>query len=277
MTIGTRTTVALWCTLVLLLSGCTSGGDDADSADAPGATPTDSAPPEPPRRPKVGDCHRLSWEDALSPVTATGTRVACRRKHTAVTFRVGRVQRNRAGKPLPVDSPRVQRQVARECPGNLPDFLGATPDQVRRSLLRAVWFTPTLEQAEAGAGWFRCDVVATGADSDLMPLPTQVRGALADEAIRERFALCASGEPGTTSFARVPCSAAHAWRAVATVDVEGDSYPGREAVEDAMASTCSDVATDAATNPLDVRWSQEAPTRRQWRAGQRFGYCWVPG
>ncbi|MBE7323697.1 septum formation family protein [Nocardioides sp. Y6] len=273
-----RALVALCCALLLLMTACT--GDDGDTGEAgsdaaPTASPDSTAPPKPPRRPRVGDCHDLSWEEALSPVTPTETRVACKRRHTGVTFRVGRVPRNRAGKQLPVDSVRVQRQVARACPDALPGFLGASQDEVRRSVLRAVWFTPSLAEAQSGAKWFRCDVVATGRVSRLAQLPARMRGALADDALRERFALCATGEPGA-SFTRVPCSVAHTWRAVTTVDVEGDAYPGRRAVEDAMASACGDAATEAASNPLDVRWSQEAPTRRQWRAGQRFGYCWVP-
>lgn len=275
MTGATRTALALGCALLLLLTGC-SGSDEApDSGDAPEAAPTASVPPKPPRRPKVGDCHRLSWDEALSPA-ATDTRVACRRKHTAVTFHVGRIERTRAGRPRPVDSARVQQQVARVCPERLPDFLGATPDQVRRSLLRAVWFTPTLEQADAGAAWFRCDVVATGSDETLAKLPRRLRDGFADDALRERFALCATGEPGQKSFTRVPCAATHAWRAVTSVDVSGDTYPGQAAVEEAMSDACSDAATEAASNPLDVRWSQEGPTRRQWRAGQRHGLCWVP-
>lgn len=264
--------------LLLVLTAC-SGTDDPDESspsDSGGtASPQPSEPPKPPRRPQVGDCHRLSWEQALSPTVAE-TRVACRRRHTAVTFHVGRVERTATGRPRPVDSAAVQRQVARVCPEQLPAFLGGSVDQVRRSLLRAVWFTPTLEQADAGAGWFRCDVVATGSGKALRTLPPSLRGALADPEVTERFALCATGEPGTKSFARVPCSAPHAWRAVTTVDLGGDAYPGTQAVEAAMEDACSDAATEAASNPLDVRWSQEGPTQQQWRAGQRHGFCWVP-
>lgn len=263
------------CTIALVLSGCSGSDDDAPVDPPSSAAPATSEPPQPPRRPRVGDCHRLSWDQALSP-TAESTRVACRRKHTSVTFHVGRIQRDRAGAPLPVDAARVQQQVARVCPQRLPDFLGGTVDEVRRSLLRAVWFTPTLAEAEAGADWFRCDVVATGGRRTLSLLPPRVRGVLTEEDLKERFALCATGEPGTGSFSRVPCAAPHTWRAVTTVDVGGDVYPGREAVETSMEDTCSDAATEVASNPLDVRWSQEAPTRQQWRAGQRHGFCWVP-
>lgn len=272
-----RHAAALLCVLLLVLTGC-NGGDDS----SPGTTGADSSagaatePPKPPRRPRVGDCHRLDRDQALAPTAPTQSRVPCRRKPTAITFFVGRVGRDAQGQRLDVDSPRVQRRVAETCPEQLSEFLGGTPDQQRRSLLTAVWFTPTLAQADAGAGWFRCDVVATGAGDSLMTLPAQLSGALDDETVRERFALCAAGEPGRKSFSRVPCTAPHGWRAATTVDLSGDRYPGKEALETQMADACSDAATQAATNPLDVRWSQEGPTRKQWRAGQRHGLCWVP-
>lgn len=266
---------ALLLSLLLVLTGCTGSDGPEDAASSGGAGSATPEPPEPPRRPKVGDCHRIGWEQAVSP-TATDSRVRCRRRHTAVTFHVGRVERTKAGRPRPVDSARVQRQVARACPERLPDFLGGTVDQVRRSLFRAVWFTPTLEQAEAGAGWFRCDVVATGAGESLRRLPAELKGVLGSPERAEEFALCATGEPGSDSFTRVPCSDQHAWRAVTTVDLEGDSYPGPEAVESAMEDACSDAATEVASDPLDVRWSQEGPTKVQWRGGQRHGFCWVP-
>lgn len=271
-----RSLVALATVLLLLLSGC-SGGDDDSSSPSPSASRASekAEPPKPPRRPQVGDCYRLTFDEALAP-TAPTQRVRCGRKPTAITFHVGKVERNRTGRPRPVDSVRVQRQVARACPERLANFLGAEPDQVRRSLVRAIWFTPTLEQADAGADWFRCDVVAAGPGRTFMVLPRRMAGAFADDALREKFALCATGKPGTKSFTRVTCSAPHAWRAAATVDIAGDDYPGKDAIAAAMDDPCSDAATDAASNPLDVRWSQEGPTRAQWRGGQRYGICWVP-
>lgn len=270
-----RRLAALTCVLLLVLTGCSSDDDASEPSPSVTGASEQAEPPKPPRRPRVGDCYRLTFDEALAP-TAPTDRVRCGRKPTAITFHVGKVERNRAGRPRAVDSARVQRQVARVCPEKLAEHVGATPDQVRRSLVRAIWFTPTLEQAEAGADWFRCDVVASSPGRTFMVLPRTMAGVLGDEAQRDRFTLCATGEPGTKSFSRVPCAAPHAWRAVATVDIPGDDYPGKDAVAAAMDDPCSDAATDAATNPLDVRWSQEGPTRAQWRNGQRYGICWVP-
>ncbi|QCX27968.1 hypothetical protein FC770_13985 [Nocardioides jishulii] len=268
--------VAAAIVLMLVLTGCS--GDDGDSPEpsrsASGAS-EQAEPPKPPRRPRVGDCYRLTFDEALAP-TAPTKRVKCGLKPTAITYFVGKIERNRAGKPRPVDSARVQRQVARVCPQRLATYVGSSPDELRRSLLRAVWFTPSLEEEAAGADWFRCDVVASGPRRSLLVLPRTMKDVLADPDRRERFALCASGKPGTKSFSRAPCSAPHAWRAVATVDIPGDDYPGKDAIAAAMDDPCSDAATEAADNPLDVQWSQEGPTRAQWRAGQRYGICWVP-
>lgn len=269
----TRLLLTVATSLLILLAGC-SGTEEESPPESADDTAT-TEPAEPPRRPQVGDCHRMTMTQALAPV-AEGRRVRCQRKPTSVTFHVGRVERNAQGDPRPVDSARVQRQVSSTCPERLLDYVGGTVDQLRRSLLTTVWFTPSLEQAEAGAAWFRCDVVAPGAGDSLMVLPKSLQGALEDDATRERFAMCATGEPGKKSFTRLPCTASHTWRAASTVDLAGDAYPGVDAVTASMDAACSDAATESAVNPLDVRWSQEGPTREQWRAGQRHGICWVP-
>ncbi|WP_110241997.1 septum formation family protein [Nocardioides gilvus] len=271
---------ALAClTMLFGLSACTDEGnrDDARSTSTQQTPePAVSEKPKPPRRPKVGDCHRLTWNDALAPTAPVKKRVGCAKKPTAVTFYVGRVKRDSDGTRLAVDAPSVQKQVARVCPDRLQKHLGGNKDLLRRSLLTTVWFTPTIEQEEAGADWFRCDLVAPLTERTLLVLQTPVQGLLDDPGRRERYALCASGDPGSKSFKRTTCRGAHAWRAVSTVDISGEAYPGAGSIETTMDDACSDVATEEATNPLDVRWSQEGPTRKQWKAGRRYGICWVP-
>lgn len=273
---------AVACLTVLFgLSACSDENDEAGETSRSTTAeqtiaPEPSTSPKPPRRPRVGDCHRLTWDEVLTPVVPAKKRVACSRKPTAVTFHVGRIKRDADGSPLAVDSPAVQKQVARVCPERLQKHLGGTTDLMRRSLVTAVWFTPTLEQEEAGADWFRCDLVAPLTDRTLLVLQTPLRGLLDDPQRRERYALCATGEPGKKSFRRTTCRGTPVWRAVSTVDIGGKDYPGARAIGSRMDDACSDVATDRATNPLDVQWSQEGPTRKQWKAGRRYGICWVP-
>ena len=260
---------------VLLLAGCSSGGsDDAAPPDtsasdtAPSGTPTSGSPaPEPAVRPELpanGACYRLTFEEALAP-TADSDPVRCRRPHTAQTFRVGRLDRG-----VEVDSARAQRQARETCTQKLGAYLDANPDALRLSLVRTVWFTPTLEDGAAGARWFRCDAIATAGDERLLRLPRPLPGSL------DTLSLCATGEPGDADSRRVPCSVPHSWRALATVDLGGSAYPTAEQAADAMDETCRSRARDAAEDPLDFTWSEERPTRAQWRAGQRYGVCWAP-
>ena len=82
------------------------------------------------------------------------------------------------GHLVAVDSTRVQQQVARVCPRKLAAFLGTTDDALRLTMLRAVWFTPSVEQSDAGANWYRCDVVAVAGDNRLAKMRGTLKGAL---------------------------------------------------------------------------------------------------
>ena len=167
-------------TTALVLASCTSGAPGADRppepppSDATGS-PAQAAPPV--RAPRVGDCHRLSYDGAVAP-TAHNRTVPCGDPHTAETFRVGQLDTVVDGRLLAVDSDQVQEQAATTCPGQLAAYVGGTEEQRRLSMLRAVWFTPTLAQSDAGADWFRCDAVALAEDSRLLEIATSLEGAL---------------------------------------------------------------------------------------------------
>jgi hypothetical protein len=257
----------------VLLSACTSPTDAP--ADGPTAspsstpTPTETAPPDPGPTPEVGECHDLSLRQAVAVVGRTAP-VACRRAHTAQTYFVGRLDlTTKSGFTRRVDSQAAQRQMSRACTARLPRHLGRTPRELRLSMVRAVWFSPSPARAEAGADWFRCDVVAVASPGALLRLPRRTKGWAGP-------AMCATAAPGARGFRRVTCGATHSWRAVATVDIPGRRLPARGAVAARMDPVCRDVAADATDDPLDLTWSQESPTREQWQTGQRYGICWVP-
>ncbi len=149
----------------------------------------------------------------------------CASPHTAVTFDAGPLDTVVDGHLLAVDSERVQAGVAERCPAALGDFVGGGPDALRLSMLRSVWFTPSLEEADQGASWYRCDVVALAGAEQLADLTPPMRGVLGTEAGRERYGMCGTAEPGTPDFSRVLCSAEHTWRAVQVVDLA--CGPGR--------------------------------------------------
>jgi len=263
----------------LVLAACTGVGPGSERpSGSPRTGPTSSSPAEaasPAPAPRVGDCHRLSYDGAVAP-TAGNRTVACGETHTAETFQVGRLDTVVDGRLLAVDSDEVQEQIATTCPQGLADYIGGTEEQRRLSMLRAVWFTPTLEQSDAGADWFRCDAVALAEDSRLLDLDATLDGTLDTEAGRQRFGVCGTAEPGTATFRRVACAEPHTWRAVRTVALPGPDYPGEQAAARAGERPCRDAANAQAPDPLDFQWGYEWPTAEQWAAGQTWGVCWVP-
>jgi hypothetical protein len=202
--------------------------------------------------------------------------VPCDRAHTAITFRVGDLDTVVDGHLVSVDSDRVSAQVAEACPRAFAHFVGGTEESRRLTMLRPVWFTPTLRQSDSGANWYRCDAVALAADERLAPLVGRLQGVLTRPEARDGYAMCGTAEPGTPAFRRVICAADHSWRAISTVDVPGERYPGVENVRAAGREPCQDAASAVADDPLTYRWGYEWPTQQQWRNGQRYGICWAP-
>ncbi|WP_323793310.1 septum formation family protein [Nocardioides sp.] len=272
--------------VVVLATGCSSGGQGgSDDGAAPGesasASPTPSPTPAPPPRatepakPKKDTCHRLSFSEAVAP-TADLETVACKKAHTSETYAVGRVDNVVDGHLLAIDSSRVQEQVATTCPGALQSAVGGTLDDARLSMLRAVWFTPTVEESDAGSDWYRCDVVALAGADKLVSVRGSLAGALDTPAGRTTYGMCGTASPDEKSFERVPCSRTHSWRAISVVGLPAGDYPGADAIADAGSTPCQDTAADRAADPLDYEWAFEGPDRAQWKVGQTFIRCWAP-
>lgn len=265
-----------------LLAGCTADPAPSGSGESTGPGPVAQSatsarpetPPKPPR-PRAGSCHRLSYDEAVAP-TAAPTHVRCDRPHTAETYAVGDLDTEVDGRLLAVDSAHVREQVASRCPALLAGFVGGTEEQRRLSMLRPVWFTPTVAESDAGADWFRCDVVALARDGELLSVTGSLRGVLARAEGRERFGMCGTAEPGTEDFTRVACSEPHAWRALRTVALGTGDYPGESEVRRAGEEPCRSAAVGVADDPLDFEWGYEWPTAEQWRHGQTWGLCWAP-
>lgn len=261
--------------LVGPLAACSDGGDDPVEP-RPTATPATQTPaPPPPAAPKVGACYDLPFDAAVAP-TVDAPPVPCSKPHTAQTVYVGRIDAVVGGHLVAVDSARVQAQVAEECPRRLGRYVGGSARSLRLSMLRPVWFTPTLEQSDAGADWFRCDAVLLAGSSELAKVRGSFARALAGRAPRPAHAMCGTAAPDAKDFQRVPCSARHTWRAVDVVTFRSGRYPGEKAVRAAGRSVCEDAGAEVADDPLDFRWGYEWPTRDQWRTGMTFGRCWAP-
>ena len=275
---------------LLVLTACDSGdsGDSGSSGDksGPSAGPSSSATPTPvvaappPPAPLVGACYRLSFDEAVAP-TSEEQPVGCDKGHTSQTFAVGRLDLVTNGHLLAVDSAAVQKQVAHRCPAQLASYVGATDEQLRLSLLRPVWFTPTVEQSDAGATWYRCDVIAVTGDKTVAKFDTDLKGALKKPEARSEFAMCGTAQPGTKEFGRVLCRDDHTWKAISVIDLADEAkkngrYPGEDAVKAAGQDACQEAARAIASDALDYEWGYEWPTKDQWDAGQTYGRCWSP-
>lgn len=269
--------VSLAVSLAASLSAC-SGVDEPSAGPSPTTAPATSQPPptaSPTPEPAARACYRLAYDEAVAP-TSDHEPVDCGGRHTSVTFAVGELDTVVDGHLLAVDSDRVQAQPAAACPERLATYLGGTREDRRLSMLRAVWFTPDVEASDAGASWYRCDVVALASEGRLAPLTGRLEGALDRPEERDRYAMCGTVEPGTAGFDRVICSAEHSWRAIAVVPFDQDTYPGAKQVRAAGEGPCQDAGAQVAESSLDYQWGYEWPTAEQWATGQHYGRCWAP-
>ena len=273
MTAPTRLLVAVVLTGVLVgLTGCTGSAPESKPTPTAPSSSVPSGPPptaEPQPRPKAGACYDLAYDQALSP-TSHQDPVACASDHTSLTYFVTTLPEVRSGHLLAVDSDRVQEAVAKTCRSRFASYVGGTADQRRLSLLRPVWFTPTLREADRGANWMRCDLVALSGEGELARLTSRPKGK------PEAYALCGTAQPGTKDFSQVLCRDAHAWRAVSTVDLSGKQYPGEQAARSRAAGPCKQQGESHAKDPLSYQWGSEVPTREQWDNGTTWATCWVP-
>lgn len=256
-------------TLLVTVAGCSS--DPAPESDPA----TQSAAQPPPAAPVAGSCYEMSFDEAVAP-TGDSQPVDCSAAHTTETVYVGTLDPVVDGHLLAIDSEHVQRQVARACPAQLLDYLGGNLRNLRLSMVRPAWFTPTVEESDAGAMWFRCDGVLLASSAELAHLDGTLRGALSGTGLADRFAMCGTAAPDAKDFKRVPCSADHSWRAIDVVGFKSKKYPGKDVVRNAGQARCEDAGAAIAEDPLTFKWGYEWPTKDQWRAGQKFGRCWAP-
>jgi len=272
---GRHRVAPLLAPLVLLLAAGCSSDQEPEAASTPSPSPSASSAAQAATLPRTGSCHALSVSEATDPVDASDP-VPCRRPHTSVTIKVGEPSPVADGHLLAVDSATVRAQIARACPDTPGAYLGGNATAQRLSRFEVVWFSPSLEQADAGANWYRCDVVAVRAEGQLLSLPARLKGVLDQGGALDRFGTCGTAAPDARTFDRVVCSERHTWRAVDVVDLPKDARYLAKAAAAVADSACKDIAAERADGELKYTWSFEWPTRPQWASGQRYGYCWVP-
>lgn len=262
--------------VALVLTACSGSGSSEPGAGetpvvhSPTPTPTETIPPTPPKPPPADACYRLGYDEVLAP-TSDKKPVPCSGIHTAATFYVGSYDKH-----LAVDGDEVHQLESTVCPRRFAAFVGGTLDGRRLSMLRAVWFTPTVAQAAKGGHWFVCAAIALRGDQHLALLRGPLQGVLGRPEGRDHYGLCGTAEPGTAGFEQRICAAPHSWKALRTVDFPAGRYPGAAKVRSAGQQPCQAAGRAAASDPLSYKWSYQWPTRQQWRAGQTYGVCWAP-
>ena len=259
--------------LIAVLAGCGGNGErPAAKSSAPPPSPT-AAKPVP--APATDACYTMSFAEAVAP-TADASPQACRKPHTTETYAVGRLDNVVNGHLVAVDSARVQQQVASACTKPLATYLGGSTEDIRLSMLRPVWFTPSIKASEQGAKWYRCDVIAIGGKDKLVSVKGRLKGVLGNDSTANTYGLCSTAKPETADSSRVPCGEKHTWKAVSTVTLPAGKYPGEDAARTAAEAPCKDAARDAAADALNFDYGYEWPTKKQWAAGQTYDVCWAP-
>ncbi len=264
----------------LVLTGCSANEPTADEPAADpsagdSASTTSAAAEEKPEAPRLGACYDLTIRQAARTASSADP-VPCTGRHTTLTLHVGRL--GDEGKVAPnVENPAVRDRLTGLCNREMADFVGGDAATLRLSRLQVVWFAPTQEELSRGARWVRCDVLAFSRTNDLMALPKlRLRGVLDRPAGLETFGLCGTAAPGERGFERVACSLKHSWAAISTIPIAGGPrYPGPAKVRAAGDDACKD-QVNGRTSELKFAYGWEWPTADQWKAGQRYGFCWAP-
>ncbi len=264
MVLGGRALACVVAVLALAASGCTGADDDSD--DLPERKVALDPPP-------TRACRVLVPADVARPSNDSPV-VDCGQPHSAETFLVGEFGRRTAAADW--DDPALGAEVYDRCRPRWARYVGADESLALRTLLGWAWFRPTEEQWEAGARWYRCDVVGgTEESAQLAALPPTAEGALLGRP-DDRWLACVDGEE-VTGAPWVPCAAPHTWRAVTTVVVgeEKDRYPGDRLVEVVSRDYCRASVVAWLDYPFDYEFGYTYFHRAEWEQGNRRSICWA--
>lgn len=223
--------------------------------------------------PETGACRLLDADDVAQPSDDTET-VPCTEEHTAETFLVEDFPADLHD--LDADDAALGAHVYDTCTPAFMEFLRADESAVMRSILSWAWFGPSEAAWEAGARWFRCDVVGGGEQlTDYRPLPETAEGLL-EGMPGDEWMVCAAGKTVNGS-PKVPCSEPHTWRAVTTIKVgEADEeYPGDRIVEVTTRDYCSDSVGAWLGYPASYDFGYTWFKQAEWEAGNRRSVCWA--
>ena len=266
---------ALVTAAVLALGGCTAA--ESDPAD-PGSTEpgTGGQPGEETgtiEAPDPGACRVLEPAD-IAEASNDAEPVDCAEPHNAETFLVAPFEDELADAEY--DDERLGQVVYDRCTRGFMKFTGANESLALRSVLSWAWWRPTEDEWDAGARWFRCDVVGgTDQSSELVELPRTAKGVLLGIP-GDRWMACVQGG-SVSGVPPVPCTEPHDWRAVTTIVVgdKKDEYPGDRLVEVLTRDYCSDSVLAWMNYPVDYEYAYTWFLEAEWEAGNRRSICWA--
>lgn len=268
---------ALATVAALALGGCTAAESDPDTTngeqtgDQTGEQTTEQS--ETVEAPDPGACRVLEPADIAEASNDTEP-VDCSEPHNAETFLVGPFKGDLA--EAEYDDERLGQLVYERCSKGFRKFTGADESLALRSVLSWAWWRPSEEDWEAGARWFRCDVVG-GSDTstELVGLPKTAKGVLLGIP-GDRWMACVEAAE-VSGAPQVPCSEPHTWRAVSTVVVgkDQDKYPGDRVVEVLSRDYCSDWVGAWMNYPVDYEYGYTWFSKGEWEAGNRRSICWA--
>jgi hypothetical protein len=145
-----------------------------------------------------------------------------------------------------------------------------------RTILSWAWFRPSHQAWDAGARWYRCDVIGGGDQTrQYVDLPARPQGILLGRP-DDAWMVCAQGATVSGSV-KVPCTDQHDWRAVTTIVLgkAADSYPGDSVVQSRTRDFCSKSVGAYLDYPVDYDFGYSWFHRDEWQAGNRRSVCWA--
>lgn len=247
--------------LALVLAACSGA-----TSDEPDAVPVVIESPEP------DTCRVLEPQDAEDSSNDREV-VDCSEEHTARTIVVDEFPARFADADY--TDPALGEHVYGVCDRAFAQTVGGDESTRLRSLLSWVWFRPEAAAWEAGARWFRCDVVGgTDTADTYRPLPEDLDKILDTQP--EAWMACVQG-PQVAGAPRIPCAQPHDWRAATTIKLgkADDPYPGDRLVEVRTRDFCRSSISAWLNYPdsyeFGFTWFGEA----DWQVGNRRSICWA--
>jgi hypothetical protein len=266
---------------LVALVGCGNAGDLVASDpteptdDTAQTQPTEAVAP----KPEDGACRKLRMDD-IQPPTNDDRTVPCGRRHTAVTYYVGEWPADLVESAAGVNDPELKQYVFTKCDRSWRRTVGGSLEDWVVSIVSWAWYRPAAEQFDAGADWFRCDLVVGQNTDRLERLPADVEGML-DGRYDDRYRACwtrvFSDKPGADEGTLISCARDHRQRAIGIVQLGtgNEKYPGQQATFNRSNDLCADAVAKWRKAKQPGQFGLQWPHRDEWNDGERYATCWA--